>query len=221
MAYNNAIMGFQKTYDEVYKCRQGICCGGRAFMKGKAEKIMRILTLPPLVAILTAGLLWAGAGMSRAEFVAAVLLLGLVPLLAYPLWELFPNGEDRRSGQRTYALYCSTVGYAVGFAWSIAAPHSLEVRVLFSSYIISVVILTLCSKLLRFKISGHACSSTAPLVLTVWRLGLIVAPLGLLILFAVYYSSLRLGRHSLGQLLAGSSVSLAAALGSIYLLGPV
>ncbi|MBR5429385.1 MAG: hypothetical protein IK116_02530 [Firmicutes bacterium] len=188
-------------------------------MNGKLEKIMRVLTLPPLVAILTAALLWLGAGMTGAEFAAAALLLGLVPLLAYPLWELFPNQEDRRSGQRTYALYCSVAGYAIGFLWSQLSAHTPELRVLFSSYVISVVILILLSKLAGFKASGHACSSTAPLVLITWKLGLVIVPLGLLILFAVYYSSLRLGRHTLAQLLAGSSVSLAAGMGSIMLLG--
>jgi len=120
-------------------------------MNGKLEKIMRILTLPPLVAILTAALLWLGAGMTGGEFAAAALLLGLVPLLAYPLWEIFPNKEDRRSGQRTYALYCSVAGYAAGFLWSQLGVHSPEVQVLFSSYIVSVIILTLLSKLAGFK----------------------------------------------------------------------
>lgn len=184
-------------------------------MNGKIEKVMRILTLPPLVAVLTAGLLWRWAGMTRGEFFAAALLLGLVPLLAYPLWELFPNKEDRRNGQRTYALYCSTAGYSLGFIWSLLGVHSPEVKVLFASYVASVVVLTLLNKLTPFKISGHACSSTAPLVLITWKLGLAIAPLGLLILFAVYYSSLKLKRHTLAQLLAGSSVSLAAAMGSI------
>lgn len=188
-------------------------------MKGKAEKIMRILTLPPLVALLTAALLYLGAGMSRGEFLAAALFLFLVPLLAYPLWELFPNGEERRSGQRSYALYCSVAGYAAGFLWSLTGVHSAEVRVLFASYVLSVVVLIVLSKVAGFKVSGHACSSTAPLVLLTWKLGPLIIPLGLAILFAVYYSSLRLKRHTLAQLLAGSSVSLLAAAGSIMLYG--
>ena len=186
-------------------------------MPRTAEKLMRILTLPPLVAVLTAAMLWAGAGLSRGEFLASVLFLGLVPLLAYPLWELFPNREDRRSGQRTYALYCSVAGYAAGFVCSLVGQHSLEFRVLFASYVLSVLVLIVLSKLARFKVSGHACSATAPLVMTVWKLGPSLLPLGLVILFAVYYSSLRLGRHTFAQLLAGSSVSLAAAMGSIML----
>ena len=188
-------------------------------MKGKAEKIMRILTLPPLVALLTAALLWQGADMSRGEFLAAALFLFLVPLLAYPLWELFPNREDRRSGQRSYALYCSVAGYAAGFVWSLFGSRSMEVRVLFASYVLSVVVLIVLSKLAGFKVSGHACSSTAPLALITWKLGPALIPLGLIILFAVYYSSLRLRRHTLAQLLAGSSVSLFAAAGSIMLYG--
>ena len=196
---------------QLQPCRRG------GTMSRTAEKLMRILTLPPLVAILTAALLWVGAGLSRGEFLASVFFLGLVPLLAYPLWELFPNREDRRSGQRTYALYCSVAGYAAGFVCSLTGQHSLEFRVLFASYVLSVLVLIVLSKVARFKISGHACSSTAPLVMMAWKPGPALVPLGLAILFAVYYSSLRLGRHTFVQLLAGSSVSLAAAMGSIML----
>ena len=188
-------------------------------MKGTAEKIMRVLTLPPLVALLTAALLWRGADMTRGEFLAAALWLFFVPLLAYPLWELFPNREERRAGQRSYALYCSVAGYVAGFVWSITGPRSAEVRVLFASYVASVLVLIVLSKLIGFKASGHACSSTAPLALLTWKLGPAFIPLGLLILFAVYYSSLRLKRHTLARLLAGSSVSLFAAAGSIMLYG--
>ena len=188
-------------------------------MKGKAEKIMRILTLPPLVALLTAALLWWGADMTRSEFLAAAVFLFLVPLLAYPLWELFPNREDRRSGQRSYALYCSVAGYVAGFVWSLFGAHSAEIKVLFASYVASVLVLIVLSKLVGFKASGHACSSTAPLALLTWKLGAAFIPLGLAILFAVYYSSLRLRRHTLAQLLAGSSVRVAAAAVRIMLYG--
>ena len=125
------------------------------------------------------------------------------------------NREERRSGQRTYALYCSIAGYAVGFAWSMLGAHSADIKVLFTSYVISVVVLIVLNKLVGFKISGHACSSTAPLVLATWKLGWALLPLGLLILALVYYSSLKLSRHTLPQLLAGSFDSMLASMVSI------
>ena len=77
--------------------------------------------------------------------------------------------------------------------------------------------LLLLNKVFHFKASGHACSTTAPTVLLAWQLSpWVLIPCAALIA-AVYVSSIRLGRHTLPQLAAGSATSVAASLASILI----
>lgn len=134
----------------------------------------------------------------------------LVPIAAYPLREILHIGKDRRKGQRSTALVCSAVGYIAGFLWSLLAPCSWLVHILFLSYVISIAGLLLLNVGLGFHASGHACSTTAPALLLTWKLHPLFIIPSVLLIVAVYRSSLKLSRHTLSQLLAGSAVSLLA-----------
>lgn len=181
---------------------------------------VRILTLPPLVIGATLVLMYAPAKLlTLRELLLCELFLLIIPASAYPLRELFHIGEDRRAGQRSTALVCSAVGYAGGFLWSSIFPCSRFVRLLFLSYLISIICLLLLNRGLGFRASGHACSTTAPAVLLTWQLHLLMLVPSLLLIAAVYHSSLRLSRHTLPQLMAGSAVSLAATALSVLICG--
>ena len=173
--------------------------------------VVRILTLPPIVIGVTLLLLYAQAGLlTRRELLLCELFLLLIPMLAYPLREIFHIGTDRRRGQRGTALICSAVGYVLGFLWSLLAPCSWLVHILFLSYVFSIAALLLLNAGFCLHASGHACSTTAPAFLLTWKLHpLAIIPSALLIA-AVYRSSLKLSRHTLPQLLTGSAVSLLA-----------
>lgn len=112
--------------------------------------------------------------------------------------------------QRSTALVCSAVGYIAGFLWSLLAPCSWLVHILFLSYVISIAGLLLLNVGLGFHASGHACSTTAPALLLTWKLHPLFIIPSVLLIVAVYRSSLKLSRHTLPQLLAGSAVSLLA-----------
>ena len=69
------------------------------------------------------------------------------------------------------------------------------------------------------RASGHACSTTAPAFLLTWKLHPLFVIPSVLLIAAVYRSSLKLSRHTLPQLLAGSAVSLLACVISIVVYG--
>ena len=192
--------------------------------KGRAAELLhltvRILTLPPIVIGITLLLMYAPAGLlSLHELLLSELFLLLIPMAAYPIREIFRIGTDRRKGQRATALVCSSVGYVCGFVWSLAAPCSWLVHILFLSYILSIAALLLLNGVFGLRASGHACSTTAPAFLLTWKLHpLLILPSALLIA-AVYRSSLKLKRHTLPQLLIGSAVSLLACGISIWVYG--
>ncbi|MEA5026991.1 hypothetical protein SDC9_144637 [bioreactor metagenome] len=183
----------------------------------RIEKITRVLTMPPLVTGLTVLLLYEVQALNMMEFIMAEGCLLFFPALAYPFREIFHIGKDRRSGQRTTAMIFSCFSYSYGFIWSLTSNAGMVCKVLFTSYILSVIALLIANKLCHFKASGHACSTTAPMVLLSWQVSpyLVLPSLGLVL--AVYYSSIKLKQHTLGQLIAGSAFSILAGLISILL----
>ena len=171
--------------------------------------IIRIVTLPSVLTGATAALLWLGGGLSGRELLAAELCLMVIPLLAYPISDLScPKGADRRSRQRSMAMVFSAAGYTIGLLWALMTDASPLARVLFGSYVLSTLVLLLLNKGLHFKASGHACSTTAPLIFLSWQLGPWWLLPCALVAAAVYAASLRLRRHSFSQLIAGSATSL-------------
>jgi len=186
-------------------------------MKNLAERIIRIATLPPIVTGLTVLLLYffAADKMPTADFIVSEICLLLIPVLSYPIREIFRIGKERREGQRNTALVFSAIGYTIGFIWAMAADSSMLTKVFFSSYLFSVIVLLIINKAVKFKASGHACSTTAPTVFLVWQLNAwFIIPCAALIA-AVYQSSLKLKRHTLPQLIAGSAISVVASVFSI------
>ena len=182
--------------------------------------VVRILTLPPIVTGLTLVLMYAPAGLlTLRELLLCEVFLLLVPLAAYPLREIFHIGRNRREGQRSTALVLSAAGYACGFIWSLLVPCSWLVHILFLSYVVSVAALLALNAGLGLRASGHACSTTAPVFLLTWKLHPLFIIPSLLLIAAVYRSSLKLSRHTLPQLLIGSSISLLACGLSILVYG--
>ena len=182
--------------------------------------VVRVLTLPPIVTGLTLVLMYAPAGLlTLRELLLCEVFLLLVPLAAYPLREIFHIGRNRREGQRSTALILSAAGYACGFIWSLLVPCSWLVHILFLSYVVSVAALLALNAGLGLRASGHACSTTAPVFLLTWKLHPLFIIPSLLLIAAVYRSSLKLSRHTLPQLLIGSSISLLACGLSILVYG--
>lgn len=182
--------------------------------------VVRVLTLPPIVTGLTLVLMYAPAGLlTLRELLLCEVFLLLVPLAAYPLREIFHIGRNRREGQRSTALVLSAAGYACGFIWSLLVPCSWLVHILFLSYVVSVAALLALNAGLGLRASGHACSTTAPVFLLTWKLHPLFIIPSLLLIATVYRSSLKLSRHTLPQLLIGSSISLLACGLSILVYG--
>ena len=144
------------------------------------------------------------------ELLLCELFLLLIPMAAYPIREIFRIGKDRRKGQRGTALVCSAIGYLCGFLWSVLTPCSWLVHILFLSYVISIAVLLILNAVFKLRASGHACSTTAPAFLLTWKLHPLFIIPSVLLIAAVYRSSLKLSRHTLPQLLIGSAVSLLA-----------
>lgn len=208
--------GFRRSPDVV--------CGKEKWMKKRpVEKIVRVLTLAPIMALLALSILFGiqpelfgGTG----NYGAAVFFLTVLPLLAYPLQRVLPGWKDKgRDGQRRLAIWMAVIGYVAGILYALAAAVPERLMLIYLAYLFSGCLILLFNKGIKIKASGHACGVAGPLALLVYLLGS-AALLGLPILALVYWASLRMGRHTWPELLLGSVLPLIALLSSIAILIP-
>lgn len=178
----------------------------------KLAKWIRVLTTAPLVAAAMVSIFYftaPNAYASLSHYLVTLFCLTLLPLLAYPVSYLVPSIRRRgRDGQRSLAIVFCVVGYLIGFVYSVCFHGAVIECVVIGTYLISGALIGLTT-LLHFKASGHACGQSGPIAMLCYWLGPWYA-LGYLLLAAVFWSSLKLKRHSLSQLLAGSIIPVIA-----------
>ncbi len=180
----------------------------------KEAKLLRALTVPPVMALLLITILYIGLGetafASPAHYLAAVFALTLLPVLPYPLCAAIPALKRKgRKLERSLAIAFSLLGYVLGLALALLGGGTLIEKILFLTYTISGALTGIMTFVFKYKTSGHACGASAPFVM----LAISLSPwwlLGCFMLIPIFNASLRLGRHTLGQLFAGSCVSVAA-----------
>lgn len=186
----------------------------KVFDKKKLAKVIRVITVPPLLIIVLLILLYnfrADIFNSPWELLWLLLLLGVVPVLAYPLQLLLPGWKAKgREGQRKLAFIMSIAGYTAAMAVGYGMHVSNDLQLICNTYFISVVLLAILNKLLHVRASGHACSMTGPLVFLIYYIGWIYLPISLIVAAAVIWSSLYLKRHTVKDLILGILVCLAA-----------
>lgn len=176
-------------------------------------KVIRMLTIAPLLALFTLILLFAARAEvfgGTAAFVLSLTFLVVLPVLGYPLQPVLPYFKHRgREGQRTLAMLLAMLGYFCGLAHAVLGRVTESLLIIYLTYFLSGVGVLVFNKLFHIRASGHACGAAGPLALLVLFFGP-VALCGLLPLGLVFYASLKTGRHTLPQLMAGCLISLCA-----------
>ena len=136
-------------------------------MKKRISKLIRVLTTPPIIALLALSLLFLRDSAifgSSMHFILAILFLGVLPMLAYPLQPFIPKFKDKgREGQRTLAMIFSVCGYLLGTLTALLLRAPAFVLLVYLAYLFSGVLLTVINKLVHKKASGHACGIAGPL----------------------------------------------------------
>lgn len=174
-------------------------------LMGALSKIIRVITLPPLMAAAAVMVLHRQLGVFPGKSVgAALFFLCLMPLAAYPICRMVPALHRKgRKMQRNMAVVFSVLGYAGGLMYCLwQGLRGLE-TVLFLTYLFSGVVIALLTGCFHFKCSGHACGMAGPVTL----LGMQLSPLCFLgygLLVPVFVSSIRLHRHTREELIAGA-----------------
>lgn len=178
--------------------------------KEKAAKVIRIVTAPPVLITVTLLVLWAmdqGVFESPLQLVLGIILLGAVPALAYPLQSAIPGLKDKgRDGQRKLAFALSLVGYAVGLATGLAGFATSKMLLIYLTYLISVILLTVTNKCFHEKASGHACSAAGSLGFAMLYIGPWAIVPSVVLYAAMAWSSIELKRHTPRNIATGTLV---------------
>lgn len=183
-------------------------------MKRNAAALIRIFTAAPIVsmALLIALLirvpqLFHGIG----SFLIAVLFIVIVPLAAYPLQKHLNRFKNKgREGQRNLAIVTAGVGYALGAAAAVIRRESGDMVLIYITYLLSWLILVLLNKAVHIRASGHACGTAGPLAVGSHFFGVWAVAIGVVVLALVYWSSLKLKRHTPRELACGTLVPVVA-----------
>lgn len=176
--------------------------------KQTVAKGIRVLSVPPVM--VTALLLFLSIRKpyffrTWREIFICILLLGIVPALAYPLQKILPRWKkEGREGQRKLAFLFSLAGYTVSFLWSLTSGVGKEIQLICTTYFLSVLLLTVCNKGLHFRASGHACSVTGPLLLLIYFVGGKCILPCIMAAGLIVWSSLVLKRHTCRELAGGA-----------------
>ena len=169
------------------------------------SKIIRILTVPPILALLVFTYLFIfvpGIFMHVSDYIMAVSFISIFPSLAYvlqiPLKKWFPG----RDGQRTLAMILSVAGYICGLATSLILQQSPHLIFIYLTYFLCGLTILISSKVFHFKLSGHAVGSAGPVAMLImfhqW-----IFLIGIPVLVCVFLSSYKLKRHTIAQIVSG------------------
>lgn len=178
--------------------------------KQKIAKVIRVISIPPVMALFLFIVLFAGKPTlfnNIKHFIAGVVFLALVPVLAYPLQLIIPAFKSRgRGGQRKLAFIVTMASYTGMLIYGIVNRENKDILLISLAYFGTVFVLTIFNKLLHIKASGHAASCTSPLVFFIYYFSWpSVIPCALFFLI-VLWSSIATKRHTVKEFLTGSLI---------------
>ena len=174
----------------------------------KIAHAVRIISIPPVMVGILLVLLFTlrdDVIVSTANMVASLLGLTVLPILAYPISFAVPALRKKgREGQRSLAMYFSTVGYVAVFVYGLIADVGAGLMHIYAGYLFSVIIILVSNKVFKVRVSGHACSVSGPLVYSGFFLGIWGIIVGAACWVAILWASLAMKRHTFKEFLLGT-----------------
>lgn len=175
-------------------------------MKRKAAQWIRIISLPAILALLLFCCLYASRPelFTGSVFGISLISIVLVPLLPYPVSSLWGKNPDiRREKQRSLAFVLTLLGHTTALVFGYLVNVKTELILIYWTYFLSIVVLFVFNKLLHIRASAHGAGMAGAFFLMPWLLGPIWCLPCAVIVAAVCWSSIILGRHTGKELVFG------------------
>ncbi len=186
-------------------------------MSKKTAKIIRIITAAPILALILCIILYTcadGYFANPLHFSLYVCFLSVLPATSYIFSTFIPSLRIKgRDFERKLAIIFSLIGYVGAFITGVFCGGATGEKILASTYLISVAITAILT-VAKVKSSGHACALSGPVAMLCYSVSYWFA-FGFLLLIPVFYSSLKLKRHTVLQLILGAIVPIVAQIISI------
>lgn len=172
-------------------------------MKINFHKVIRVLTIPPVVvSVLLVQLILNKTIDNALDGILLILLLGIIPVLAYPVNKIFKG--DRKS-ERGLAFIFTFISYSTGFIYSILAKSSNNIKFIYFVYFFSIILLTI-TNLLFTKASGHMASLTGFVLISFNNISYFTLLYTIPLFLGTWFSSLKLKRHTYVELTLGTII---------------
>lgn len=176
----------------------------------KIALLISALTVPASMSAIMLVVLW----IFRPEafrndikwLIVSWICLSVIGLLAYLLVRIVPSlRKGGRKTERIVAFVFALLGQLAGlFVAVFLNPPKMVFGVLII-YFISGLVLAIVNKVIHIKASGHACATTTPILIMIYYLGKNTLGL-LLVLPLVYWSRLKMNRHTPSELILGTLI---------------
>ncbi len=183
-------------------------------MKQKITKIIRVLTVAPLMAFFTLFTLFLCSrysfGNSVMLFLLSVFFLTVLPLLAYPLQPVIPGFRKKgREGQRNLAMLFANGGYILGCITNLFMDAPTVLWIIYLEYLFSGMLILIFNKVFKLRASAHACGVIGPGVM-LFSFGIYPAlAVSVALWGAALWASLCMKRHTVPQFIGGSLIPIA------------
>ncbi len=183
-------------------------------MTAKLTKLIRVLTVAPLMAFFTLLTLFLCApscfNCSIALFLLSVFFLTVLPLLAYPLQPVIPGFRKKgREGQRNLAMLFANGGYILGCVVNFFTDAPATLWIIYLEYLFSGMLILIFNKVFKLRASAHACGIIGPGAM-LFSFGVHPALAVSIVLWgAALWASLSMKRHTLPQFIGGSAIPIA------------
>jgi hypothetical protein len=175
----------------------------------KTAKIIREITVAPAMALLMLIIIYIGKPDtfgSITSFICSILFLTVLPIMAYPLQKYIPGFKDRgREGQRSLAMIFAVSGYILGCIANIFLSAPKLMWIIYLEYLFSGILILIFNKCFHLSASGHACGVVGPIALLIF-FGIPALLPGMFVTAGVYFSSLKIKRHNIKQLIGGTII---------------
>ncbi|WP_099468723.1 hypothetical protein [Konateibacter massiliensis] len=176
----------------------------------KTYQLIRKFTIAPVMAVIMLITLWFCKSVifqNQYFLYSSIVFLVILPSMAYPLQKYIPGFRNcGREGQRNLAIIFAVAGYVLGCIVNLFFHSTIEMWFIYLEYLLSGLLIFLINKIIHVKASGHACGVLGPIVLLL-NFGVYKAIIpGFVLIVGVFLSSLKLGRHTAGQLFGGSFI---------------
>ncbi len=181
--------------------------------KLKLAKLIRVISVPPVMVSIMFLILFYGNTIfaNYSQLVLSFIFFAIVPVLAYPVCALIPSLKKKgREGERNAAFILSIAGYTAAMGYAFYAGIGKGLMLIYLSYFYSVIILTIFNKLVKKRASGHSCAIAGPLIFLVYFEGVIFAIPCVSVFLLVAWASLKLKRHTMGEIGLGALSALIA-----------